>query len=134
MKKIFYIILAVVLIFAAVEIFLFKKSENNQQVIIDEPKAYGIVKSPLNFSGRAKGFWFFEATAPAYVKNKSGDVIGQGQARAEGEWMTADYVKFSGTIEFKKPAEQEGFFVIAKDNPSGLPENNASIEIPVKFK
>lgn len=48
--------------------------------------------------------------------------------------MTENFVPFSSTIEFSSaPTTQTGKVVLHKDNPSGLPQNDAKVEIPVRF-
>ena len=47
--------------------------------------------------------------------------------------MTTDFVPFSVTLTFVKPATATGTLVLQKDNPSGLPEHDASVEMPVQF-
>lgn len=93
-----------------------------------------IVTSPVTVTGEARGNWFFEANLPIFIKDASGKVIGQAGAQAQGEWMTTNYVPFSGTVTFTNPTTDTGTLVIAKDNPSGLPENDKSIEIPIRFR
>jgi hypothetical protein len=72
--------------------------------------------------------------------NWDGLIIAEGIITAEGEWMTEEFVPFTGTLEFTSPykeGDQEfmkrGSLIIKKDNPSGLPENDDAIEIPVLF-
>jgi hypothetical protein len=44
-------------------------------------------------------------------------------------------VPFQANLDFTIPENLErGYLVISKDNPSGLPEYDASFKIPVKFK
>ncbi|MNI95059.1 hypothetical protein D3C73_1532640 [compost metagenome] len=48
--------------------------------------------------------------------------------------MTDNYVPFSSTLTFEAPsAGGSGVLVLRKDNPSGLPENDDEIEIPITF-
>jgi hypothetical protein len=47
--------------------------------------------------------------------------------------MTMEFVPFTAILNFTTTATS-GYLVIAKDNPSGLPENDASLKIPVNFK
>ncbi|MCX6384936.1 MAG: hypothetical protein NTV16_10770 [Actinobacteria bacterium] len=44
-----------------------------------------------------------------------------------------DFVPFKAQIKFEKPATDTGVLILEKDNPSGLSENDAKIEIPVRF-
>jgi hypothetical protein len=47
--------------------------------------------------------------------------------------MTTNFVPFEGTIEFISSEEGVGKLVLEKDDPSGLPANDDSVEIPVRF-
>ena len=91
------------------------------------------MKSPVTVKGKARGTWFFEASLPVLVTDSHNNVIASAAAQADGEWMTTEYVDFSVTIPFSTN-QPFGFIVIKKDNPSGLPENDAQIKIPVTFK
>jgi glucose/arabinose dehydrogenase len=92
------------------------------------------ISSPLEVSGSAPGPWFFEANLPLRLEDSEERVISQGHAIAQGEWMTTGQVNFTGKIEYKIPRDMDGFLVIAKDNPSGLPENNDERRIPVRLQ
>lgn len=93
-----------------------------------------LVASPLSVTGEARGIWYFEASFPMAILDADRNEIAQSHAEAQGEWMTEDFVPFAGTIEFIAPASDTGFLVLKKDNPSGLPEYDDSIEIPVRFR
>lgn len=104
-------------------------------VILDFPEAENLIASPLTVRGEAVGTWFFEASFPVYLVDWDGRIIGEGLATAAGDWMTPDYVPFTARIEFVKPSYGErGALILKKDNPSGLPEHDAAVEIPIKFK
>lgn len=92
------------------------------------------VQSPLLVTGEARGSWFFEGSFPVVLTDWDGLIIGQGQARAQGEWTTADFVPFTATIDFQTPQyKNNGTLILKKDNPSGLPPNDAALEVPVIF-
>lgn len=92
------------------------------------------ITSPITITGRSRGSWFFEATAPVDIVNWDGLIIGQGYIQAQSDWMTENFVEFSGTIEFEKPTyKNNGSIILRADNPSDLPQNNKSIEIPILF-
>ncbi len=56
-------------------------------------------------------------------------------ATANDNWMTTEFVPFSSSLEFTPPKETDiGFLILKKDNPSGLPENDDQIEIPIRFR
>jgi hypothetical protein len=102
-------------------------------VVVSAPYINAKVSSPLTISGTARG-WYFEASFPVEIRNASGTIIGQGPAQAQGDWMTSDFVPFVATISFPaQPKGSSGTIILRKDNPSGLPENDQSLSIPVTF-
>ncbi len=103
-------------------------------IVVETPTQNSVVTSPLVIKGEARGYWFFEASFPVKIKSLSGEVLGSGIAQAEGEWMTEDFVPFTATINFNAGTGTSGVLVLEKDNPSGLPEYDNKLEIPVKFK
>ena len=95
------------------------------------------ITSPLEVSGKARGQWFFEATAPISIVDWDGKIIAQSYIQAKDNWMTEDFVNFEGTIEFEIPADspsRKGAVIFQRSNPSDLPENAAAVEIPVVFE
>ncbi len=104
------------------------------EIIVDSPKSGSVIQSPLMIRGKAKGSWFFEAVFPIVLKDNEGKEIISSYARAEGEWMTEGYVPFSAELLYPTQKRGEaGFLIFKRDNPSGLPENDASVSIPVIF-
>ena len=48
--------------------------------------------------------------------------------------MTREFVPFEGTLEFEKQVSgNSGILILKKDNPTGKPERDDSLEIPVSF-
>jgi len=104
---------------------------------VSEPTEGSTVGSPFLVSGEARGYWFFEASFPITVVNWDGLIIGQGYATADGDWMTEEFVPFSGTIEYNLPPDtpyKHGSIIFHKDNPSGLPEHDDAMEMPVMLE
>jgi hypothetical protein len=102
---------------------------------IDFPRPNSEISSPLEIGGQARGTWFFEGDFPVILTNWDGLIIAEGFLSAEGEWMTENFVDFSGTLEFKKPNYgKNGILILQKDNPSGLPKYDDALEVPIKFK
>lgn len=94
------------------------------------------ITSPVTLQGEARGYWFFEASFPVTVVDWDGRIIGNGIATADGEWMTENFVPFTATVTFTVDPEtpyRRGALILQKDNPSGLPENDNALEIPVTF-
>lgn len=107
--------------------------EVSSEVIINQPQINDIISSPLIVSGQARGSWFFEASLPIKLLDDNGNVLALVAAESESDWMTSDLVPFKALIEFNSATSTNGYLVIAKDNPSGLDENSASISLPVRF-
>jgi|RhiMetdeSRZDD1v2_1073273.scaffolds.fasta_scaffold1231981_2 immunoglobulin-like protein involved in spore germination len=98
------------------------------------PLPDAIIQSPLTLEGRARGPWFFEASFPVYLLDAGGDTVAMIPATAQGEWMTREFVPFKATLTFTPPASPTGTLVLAKDNPSGLPEHAAELRVPIRFR
>lgn len=104
------------------------------RISVSSPATGSSVKSPLAIRGEARGTWYFEGSFPVLLVAGNGMPLASGVATAEGEWMTEDFVPFSATLEFAVPAGvTEGSLVLSRDNPSGLPEHDAKVMIPVRF-
>ncbi len=103
-------------------------------ISIDEPKANATTTSPITLSGRARGNWFFEASAPVSVIDVSGKTLGTGHITATGDWMTTDYVPFTGSLTYTAGTSTEGYLLFMNDNPSGDPSKSVSVRIPVHIK
>ena len=52
----------------------------------------------------ARGHWFFEGSFPVMVVDWDGRIIATHFATAQDDWMTEDFVRFEGEIEFELPA------------------------------
>jgi hypothetical protein len=102
-------------------------------IVVDSPIPGALVQSPLLVTGRARGPWYFEASFPVELRNSSGMVIGQGVAQAQGEWMTEEFVPFSVSISFSGNQTGIGTLILKNDNPSGEPQFDRSVSIPVTF-
>lgn len=106
--------------------------EMDDFIIVDEPIDGDIASCPLQVSGEARGYWYFEATFPFELRSESGDIISSGFVTALDDWMTEDYVPFEFDIFYDTP-EESGVLILKKSNASGLPEHDMQIEIAVKF-
>lgn len=109
-------------------------------IYLTTPEPGGEITSPLEITGMARGTWFFEGSFPVSVLNRNGQVVARGVAQAQGEWMTEEFVPFRATLTFKSPYISgdpvffgDGTLVLIKDNPSGLPENDDSLRVPIQF-
>jgi Immunoglobulin-like domain of bacterial spore germination len=107
---------------------------------VTSPTGMSVVTTPLKLSGEARGGWFFEAVAPVSIVNWDGLIIAEGYVTATGDWMTSEFVPFTGELAFVSPYKEgdpdfmkRGSIIFKKDNPSGLPENDDALEIPILF-
>jgi hypothetical protein len=109
--------------------------EHADMIVLESPEPYESVTSPLVLTGKARGGWYFEASFPITIVNWDGLIIAEGYAEAQGDWMTSEFVPFKATINFTKPSfDERGTIILKKDNPSGLPENDDALEIPIRFQ
>lgn len=108
--------------------------EKTDLIRIVYPRPNASIKSPLRITGEARGYWFFEASFPVEILDGNGNKIASTYATAQGEWMTEDFVPFvSEEIVFDAPLTKNGTLILHKDNPSGLPEHDDKLFIPITF-
>jgi hypothetical protein len=100
---------------------------------VDSPRPNSVIQSPLVVEGEARGMWYFEGDFPVKLLDADGGVIGRFVATAQGEWTTEDFVPFRAQIEFTEPTTKKGTLILKKDNPSGLPEHDDELRVPVTF-
>ncbi|GAA4331154.1 Gmad2 immunoglobulin-like domain-containing protein [Flaviaesturariibacter amylovorans] len=100
-------------------------------IVITQPRAGDTLSGTVLITGKARGPWYFEAEFPVRLTDPAGRVIAQGGARAEGEWMTTNFVPFSARLRVPKGAPRAARLVLEKANASGLPEHADSIVLPV---
>lgn len=115
-------------------------TEKENLIRVFSPRSGETVKSPLEIRGEARGFWFFEASFPVVLTDWDGRIIAEHYATAKEEWMTTEFVEFESRLEFTSPYRpgdpdfrRRGFLILRKDNPSGLPEHDDALEIPIFF-
>jgi len=89
------------------------------------------VQGTLSYRGSIKGAWFFEANIMINILDINKNVLKASNAMAKTEWMTVEPVEFEGNIDFSTLPKGPAYFEIHNDNPSGLPENDKSILIPI---
>lgn len=107
------------------------KGEFTDLIRVFSPRANQIVGGTIEISGEARGGWYFEANFPARLIDTEGNILAQAPISAQGEWMTNDFVPFKGSIGHKVSATTSAILILENDNPSGLPENQKKIEIPL---
>lgn len=111
------------------------------EIVLDNPPAGSYITSPLRITGEARGMWFFEADFTVLLVDWDGRIVAEHYVTADDDWMSEDFVPFSGELEFTSPYQpgdpdfmKRGTLILQKANPSGLPENDDALEIPVYFR
>ncbi len=143
MRKLLYIVLILAL---ALGVWLYMDKKVNEvnlnllgteatqdEVVVESPMLGGLFRSGGKVTGRARGSWYFEATAPVKVAGPSGETLGGGYVTAQGEWMTNDFVPFEGNISFDKGKNKSGYLIFMNDNPSGEESRLKYTVVPVDF-
>lgn len=105
---------------------------NNIKVELPFPGA--VTGKEFSVVGAARGGWYFEASFPIAVLDENDVLIATGIAQAQGEWMTENFVPFKADIVVPATFTGPATLVLRKDNPSGMPENDASISFPITIE
>jgi len=112
--------------------------EKQDLIRLTTPKPNEVIQSPLTLEGVARGTWYFEASFPIALVDWDGRIIAEGHAEAQSDWMTTEFVPFKAVLNFSTPTYPTGLgrgaLILKKDNPSGLPEHDDALEIPIRFE
>lgn len=123
---------------AVLQSLYFQDKEEDRQPIsdlirIEQPEPYQSLSSPVKVKAEARGYWLFEAEAPVRLVDENFKVLATASLRAQGDWMTEDFVPVEAELTFSSPESSAGFLVFQRANPSGKPEKDRSFRLPVKF-
>lgn len=103
---------------------------SSSMIHVTSPLPGATVPTTFTISGKARGGWYFEASFPYEIQDAAGKKIAEGPIQASGDWMTPEFVPFTRSVtvgSYKGMAT----LILRNDNPSGLPENAASISLPI---
>lgn len=111
-------------------------------LVITTPTGHEPVTSPLHIAGLATGPWYFEAIFPVTITDAEHRSLGQHFVTATEDWqspepaegMSESLVPLTAELEFAKPKTKTGYLVFKNANPSGLPENERTFEMPLTFE
>ena len=149
LRWLYLVLIVVVFIFAGslvIETFRSLRASSNtiqNDICVSAPQPNAVLRSPLIVTGEAPGTWYFEAVFQLILVNWDGLIIADSYVEALDDWMTVEPVRFRGVLEFEKPYEdapevpefmKRGTLIFRKANPSGLPEHDKAVEIPVRFE
>ncbi|MBX9765578.1 Gmad2 immunoglobulin-like domain-containing protein [Patescibacteria group bacterium] len=104
---------------------------SNDLIVVNSLKPGDVVGNTFTIAGMARGYWFFEASFPIEIQDSNGNTLAITVAQAEGEWMTEEFVPFTAQVNLTTPYSGQAIVVLKKDNPSGEPQNDASVSFPV---
>ncbi len=105
-----------------------------QKIVVDVPTPGASVGKSFTVSGKARGGWYLEASFPLEVLSSTGTQLLIQPVQAQGEWMTPEFVPFSSMISIPAWYTGAATLILHNDNPSGMPENAASISIPITIQ
>jgi len=106
----------------------------SDEIVVNNPRPGQVISSPLKLEGKARGTWLFEASAGVRVVDSQGKMLGQSYIMTSDDWMTEDFVNFTGELAFESTNDTNGTVIFENANPSGLPERTKQLQIPIKFK
>lgn len=112
----------------------FARCPKEELIVVESPRAYEEISSPVIVRGKARGTWFFEASFPVKVVDRAGNILGVVPVMTREEWMTTDFVSFQAEVPFIGSGAVDGFVIFEKDNPSGLSEHADELRVPVVFR
>ncbi len=109
------------------------KVEEKEEINLVSPKPYERVEMPLEIKGQARGTWFFEASFPLKLVDRSGNILLSSYIMTDEEWMTEELIEFEAEITSDRVIEGTvlSYLILEKANPSGLPENADQLSIPI---
>ncbi len=96
-------------------------------VVVATPQPGAVVGKTFTVKGQAWGNWFFEGSFPVVLRDQMDTVISTGIAKADTDWMKDAFVPFTAKIVAPNTYSGPATLVLKKDNPSGLPANDASV-------
>lgn len=112
-----------------------------EEVRLTSIKPNDVINEGTEIKGEAYRSWYFEGSFPVEIIDITGKKVASGNAT--GDWLSGntddlnadDLIAFKVTFTNFAPGQAEtGTLIFKKDNPSGLPENEKSCEIPVRFE
>jgi hypothetical protein len=103
----------------------------SKRVEVTTPKPNTTVGSTFVVSGKAPGNWYFEADFPIMIRDGEGNVLARTYASAQGDWMTTELVAFTSTIHLDTVYKGPATLILLRNNPSGLPEHDDAVEVPI---
>lgn len=103
-------------------------------IVVDNPYPGAVTGKQFAITGKARGTWYFEASFPYVVIDPNGKMLAQGHGSAQGDWMTTNFVPFRADVTIPNSYTGKATVLLKNDNPSGLPERDASVSFPITIE
>lgn len=87
----------------------------------------------MTINGEAKSTWFYEGIAKGEVRNEKEEAVGAFTIKAIRDPKTANFVEWTGQIQYNQPKTKTGYIVLKNANTSGEVQKDKSLWIPVIF-
>lgn len=110
------------------------QNTSSDLIVVTSPLPGATIPATFTVTGQARGSWYFEASFPLEVVSATGEQLVRMPVQAEGEWMTTNFVPFSAQVTLPTTYKGAAILILHNDNPSGLPENEKSISIPIDIQ
>jgi hypothetical protein len=102
--------------------------------VITDPVYGEVITSPLTITGKAKGSFYYNGTFPVKLVDGNGTMLGVTTAKAQGDWMTEEFVPFTATLLFTTNTPHgTANLVLERNKPSGKRETIKEIVFPVDY-
>lgn len=102
-------------------------------ITVTTPTPDSVTGKEFEVHGVARG-WYFEGSFPIEVLDNNGKTLVIAPAQAQSDWMTSAPVAFIAKIRIPPSYIGKATIVLKKDNPSGLPEHDASMSFPITIE
>jgi hypothetical protein len=110
------------------------QNASGDDIVVELPFPGAVTGKEFGVIGKARGYWFFEASFPIEIRDVNNALLASGIATAEGDWMTTDFVTFTAQLTTPQNYIGPATLILKKDNPSGEPQNDGSISFPITIE
>ena len=108
--------------------------EEQSKIKLNNVSGGDTISRIATIDGEAKGPWYSEGQFSVVAKDTSGEEISSFVAKAQGEWMTEDFVPFKTELDLSDYSGDAAKLEFQKANPSGMEENAESHSIKVELE
>lgn len=107
--------------------------EKQDLIRVAHPRPNQVIESPVDLRGEARGYWFFEGSFQVKLVDENGSDIALTFVESTSEWMTEDFVPFSGKLEFDAEESGSGELHFIKENVSDDRSLDDALRVPVIY-